>query len=420
MPAADPKVVAAPERVMTDLTTLSGMVDPEAPGWSRTALTDFDNAGREWIRRQMVELGLETRIDGAGNVIGRLPGTRPGLGAIMTGSHTDTVEGGGRYDGIVGVTAALECVRSLRDSGTRLNHDLLVVNFFSEEPNRFGISCIGSRALTGHIDASDMDRLDAEGHSFGTALHEAGIDPAALLSARMDMSKVRAFVELHIEQGPHLEEQGSQIGIVSSITGIKRFQVAFRGRPDHAGTTPMDRRQDAGCAAAGTVLAIEQIASTNADGRGTTGLVTFSPEAVNVVTEVANLWGEFRSPDLNWLDDAAHRFEAATHREGRTRSVSVELDWLPSESPAVMDDSLGVLVAQQADRLGLTQSRLYSGAEHDAAILAKMIPTAMIFVPSHDGRSHCPEEFTDERDVVAGTNVLLNTILQIDSQFGPA
>lgn len=182
----------------------------------------------------------------------------------------------------------------------------------------------------------------------------------------------------------------------------------------------MDRRQDAGCAAAGTVLAIEQIASANVDGRGTTGLVTFSPEAVNVVTEVANLWGEFRSPDLNWLDDAARQFEAATQREGQARSVSVELDWLPSESPAVMDDALGVIVAQQADRLGLTHSRLYSGAEHDAAIIAKILPTAMIFVPSRDGRSHCPEEFTEENDVVAGTNVLLNTLLQIDSQFGHA
>lgn len=420
MPTADPQVVAGPERVLTDLTTLSGMVDPDAPGWSRVALTEFDSAGRDWVHQQMAELGLETRVDGAGNVIGRLPGTRPELGAIMTGSHTDTVEGGGRYDGIVGVTAALECVRSLRESNTRLNHDLLVVNFFSEEPNRFGVSCIGSRALTGHIAPSDMDRFDAEGHSFGNALQGAGIDPSAMLSARMDMSKVKAFVELHIEQGPHLEEQGSKIGIVSSITGIKRFQVAFRGRPDHAGTTPMDRRQDAGCAAAGTVLAIEQIASSNADGRGTTGLVTFSPEAVNVVTEAANLWGEFRSPDLNWLDDAARRFEVATQREGQERSVSVELDWLPSESPAVMNDALGSLVSQETDRLGLTQSRLYSGAEHDAAIIAKVVPTAMIFVPSHDGRSHCPEEFTEERDVVAGTNVLLNTILQIDSQVGLA
>ncbi|MFJ9565256.1 Zn-dependent hydrolase [Streptomyces fuscichromogenes] len=403
---------------MSDLTALSGLVDPDAPGWSRVALTDFDNAGREWVRQQMAALGLETRIDGAGNVIGRLPGARPELGSIMTGSHTDTVEGGGRYDGIVGVTAALECVRSLRDSGTRLNHDLLVVNFFSEEPNRFGISCIGSRALTGHIKASDMDRLDSESHSFGHALQQVRVDPSALLTARMDMSKVRAFVELHIEQGPHMEEQGSQIGVVSSITGVKRFQAAFRGRPDHAGTTPMDRRQDAGCAAAGTVLAIEQIASSHADGRGTTGLVTFSPEAVNVVTEVANLWGEFRSPDHAWLDDAVRRFEDAAQQEGRARSVTVELDWLPSESPAVMDDALGTLVAQQADRLGLTRSRLYSGAEHDAAIIAKTVPTAMIFVPSHDGRSHCPEEFTNERDVVAGTNVLLNTILQIDSQYG--
>ena len=364
MPTAEPTVAVTPERVMADLHALSNLVDPDAPGWSRVALTEFENAGRDWVRQQMVSVGLQTHVDGAGNVIGRLAGTKPELGSIITGSHTDTVHGGGRFDGIVGLTAALECVRALRESGVRLNHDLVVINFFSEEPNRFGISCIGSRALTGHSSSQDMDRIDATGQTFGSALQHAGMDPSAVLSSQMDFTKVRAFVELHIEQGPYLEEHGSQIGVVSSITGIKRFQAAFHGRADHAGTTPMNRRRDAGCAAAASVLAIERIASTNIDGRGTTGLVTFAPEAVNVVTESAHLWGEFRSPDLSWLEDASGEFARAAEQEGHTRSVSVELEWLPSESPAVMNDTLGATISEQASRLGLQQSRLYSGGHY--------------------------------------------------------
>lgn len=413
MTSTGPQTIADPARLLADLDELATITD-ERVGWTREALTEVDIDGRRWVQRRMVEAGLDTRIDGAGNVIGILRGRRPGAGAIMTGSHTDTVEGGGRFDGNVGVAAALEVVRSLRESGVTLEHDLMVVDFFSEEPNRFGISCVGSRALTGDITPQDMERLDSEGARFGDELLKAGINPSELLASRLDMTSVKAFVELHIEQGPYLEEHGSQIGVVTSITGIKRFHVAFSGRPDHAGTTPMNRRQDAGCAAAGSVLAIERIASANVDGRGTTGLVTFAPEAVNVVTAQAELWGEFRSPDLAWLDDAATQFEQSVASEGAGRSVDIHLDWLPSEKPATMDDALLPLVSQQADRLGLKQSRLYSGAEHDAAIIAKVIPTAMIFVPSRDGRSHCPEEFTEAVDLHAGANVLLSTLLAVD------
>nr|WP_179282714.1 M20 family metallo-hydrolase [Rhodococcus sp. 15-1154-1] len=417
MNGVDPLTLSEPERLIDDLVRLSSMVEPDSAGWTRQALTDVDTAGREWVRGAMIEAGLATRIDNAGNVIGVLEGSAPGHSAIMTGSHTDTVEGGGRFDGNVGVAAALEVVRTLRHNGMRLRHDLIVVDFFSEEPNRFGISCVGSRAMTGHLHSGDLTRLDSEGIKFGDELMRVGIDPAKILDSKIDTSLIKAFVELHIEQGPHLEEHGSDIGLVTSITGIKRFRVAFEGRADHAGTTPMDRRRDAGCAAAGSVLAIERIASSNVDGRGTTGLVTFTPDAVNIVTEAAELWGEFRSPDLRWLESAGAQFDSAVTKEGQTRAVDVQLDWLPSETPASMNRSLLDVTAQQADRLGLRQSRLYSGAEHDAAIIAKKVPTAMIFVPSKDGRSHCPEEYTSDSDICSGANVLLNTLISLDNQL---
>lgn len=405
----------SPERLAADLEHLASLVDDGEPGWTRQALTDHDTAGRHWIAARMRAAGLETRIDGAGNVIGVLRGSGATGTAIMTGSHTDTVAGGGRFDGNVGVAAALEAVRTLRASGTSLRHDLVVVDFFSEEPNRFGISCVGSRAMMGELHPAHLDRLDAQGARFGDALAQAGIDPAAALSADIDTRRILAFVELHIEQGPYLEDQGSDIGLVTSITGIRRFHAVFDGRRDHAGTTPMDRRRDAGCAAAGSVLAVEQIASSHPDGRGTTGLVTFTPEAVNVVTERAEMWGEFRSPDDDWLADAAGRFERAAQAQSDSRTVQLELEWLPNEQPAAMTSTLLGTTSRVVDRLGLRHSRLYSGAEHDAAIIAKRIPTAMIFVPSHDGRSHCPEEFTAHDDLVDGATVLLNTLIAIDS-----
>src|SRR5699024_6408559 len=178
--------------------------------------------------------GLEARIDAAGNVIGVLAGSRPSVGTIMTGSHTDTVPGGGRFDGNVGVTAALEVVRTLQATGTRLAHDLMVVDFFSEEPNRFGISCVGSRAMTGRLTVEHLATQDGSGIRFGDALTAARIDATDIGRAELDFSDVVAFVELHIEQGPNLEEQGTQSGLVTSITGISRFRGLFRGRADHA------------------------------------------------------------------------------------------------------------------------------------------------------------------------------------------
>jgi N-carbamoyl-L-amino-acid hydrolase len=414
MSAARLASLAQPERMLADLEHLATLTDTSRAGYTREALTEFDIEGRQWILRRFRDAGLQSSIDGAGNVIGVLPGTHPAAGAIMTGSHTDTVDGGGRFDGNVGVVAALEIVRSLRESRTVLTHDLVVADFFSEEPNRFGLSCLGSRALTGHLRPTDLGRRDDQGRCLGDALPDAGVDPAGMLDAAIDTARIKAFLELHIEQGPYLEEHGSQIGLVTSIAGVSRFRGVFTGRRDHAGTTPMHRRRDAGCAAAGTVLAIEKIAACHPDGRGTTGAVTFSPEAVNVITQTATLTGEFRSPDLIWLAEAAQRLSTVAQQHATERGVELQLDWVPSENPSVMSSPLLDICATVTDRLGLSQSRLYSGAEHDAAIIAKHIPTAMVFVPSHDGRSHCPEEFTDSAAIIDGANVLLNALIDTD------
>ena len=407
----DPSVDAG--RVEAGLRELSGVVEPDLPGWTRTALGPVDREGREIVRRWMVDAGLETALDGAGNVVGRLRGTGSGR-SLMVGSHTDTVVGGGRFDGIVGVVGALEAVRALREAGVRLAHDLVVVDFFNEEPNEFGLSCVGSRAMAGELTSDHLGLTDDHGRTLADALDAVGIDASGLLGARYDFGGVDAFVELHIEQGPYLEEHGSQIGLVESITGISRFRALFQGRADHAGTTPMDVRHDAGCAAAGTVLAVERIGGAGDRTKGTSGQVTFTPAATNVVTAHAEFRGEFRGPEAEWLRHAQDRLTAAAHEEGGSRGVEVEVDWLPLQEPAPMDDGVVGTLAGVVDGLGLSSSRLFSGAEHDAAVIARQVPAGMLFVPSHDGRSHCPEEWTDLSDITAGITALTHALIVLD------
>lgn len=404
------------ERLAGDLEELAEMTDSSMPGHTRTAFSELDVDARNWVFAKMKRAGLEVHLDSAGNVIGRLPGRRPELGAIATGSHTDTVPSGGRFDGNVGVVGALEAVRLLRENDVVLDHDLLVIDFFNEEPNQWGTSCLGSRALTGTLPRDYFERLDDSGERLADALSRSRVDASAMLDAAKFTQNVslKAFIELHIEQGPVLERIGSQIGVVTTITGVTRFEALLRGRQDHAGTASMMDRRDAGCTAAGIVLAIEEIASGNERGRGTTGHVTFTPDAVNVVSEQAALTGEFRSPDGEWLRYAQEQLRVAANREGEKRGVDVDIEWLPTQAPVAMASPLLDIVEASVQELGLTGSKLYSGAEHDAAVMSLIAPTAMIFIPSADGRSHCPEEWSDIADITAGTATLAKALVEID------
>lgn len=405
------------ERFHAELTELSTLTDSDRPGWTRRALSEFDIAGRDFARTLMKRAGLETRIDGAGNVIGVLRG-RLGGREIMLGSHTDTVDGGGRFDGITGVLGAIEVVRLLQESDVRLDHDLVVVVFFNEEPNDFGFFCVGSRAMTGLVDRTTLAAVDTTGRSLAQALPDSGINPESFLDAAYDFSKVTAFLELHIEQGPELERIGKQIGVVETITGINHFKALFTGRQDHAGTTPMDVRADAGCAAAGTVLAVEAIAESGTNTRGTSGQIQFTPEAVNVVSATASLEGEFRGPDGSWLNEAQRRLTSAAAEQSEKRGVHVEMEWTTDDAPVPLHEPITSTIAEAADDLGLSRATMFSGAGHDAGIIAAKTQVGMIFVPSVDGRSHCPEEFTDLGDIVPGISVLLETVLRVDGRFG--
>jgi N-carbamoyl-L-amino-acid hydrolase len=413
-----------PERIAGDLAALAA-IHEDGPGWTRRVFGEADRHARETVAAMMAGAGLDTAIDAAGNVIGVLRGEGPGRGpALVTGSHTDTVAQGGRFDGIIGVVGAIEAVRMLRESGIRLHHDLLVADFLGEEPNDYGLSCVGSRAVAGTLTPAHLGLTLAPGGAGGAGpsgsapdrladgLVRAGADPEGALRAAWAPGSVLAYLELHIEQGPHLEALGAPLGVVTSIVGIQRVEVTYRGRPDHAGTMPMALRHDAGCAAAAGLLAVERLADEG--NVATVGVLELSPGATNVIPGRARLLAESRSVDPAWL--AAFRTRLAEELAGPAlaRGVEVELEWLTMEPPTPMAASMSQLLTSAAGALGHRVAPLVSFAGHDAVSMAHLGPTGMVFVPSKDGRSHCPEEWTDVADIAVGVHTLAQALVGAD------
>ena len=422
-------------RVAEDLETLASYRDPDAPGWTRRVFSRFDRAGREWVAGRMEEAGLTVETDAAANLIGRLPGAgRPG--AIVTGSHTDTVQGGGRYDGIVGVLGAIEAVRCLRQAGAELGHDLVVVDFLGEEPNDFGLSCVGSRAMAGALDEGHLALVGPDGRTLAEALEEAGGRPGALAGARWSTG-LHCYLELHIEQGPVLEQARVPIGVVTGIVGIHRLLAHITGQPDHAGTTPMGKRRDALLGAAETALAIERLAvellaveaalagerlailrlghaRPAVGGVATTGRLEVRPGASNVVPAEADLWAEARSAEEKTLAEFERKLGEELGAIGARRHLGTSLSWISREPPVLVTDWVAGAIGQAARSQGIEPLSLPSGAGHDASYMARLGPMGMAFVPSRAGRSHCPEEWTDLEDIGRGVAVLAQAVIICD------
>ncbi|WP_028923350.1 M20 family metallo-hydrolase [Pseudonocardia acaciae] len=403
-------------RLQGQIDELSAFHDSGRPGWSREVFSEPYRASREWVRAAMAEAGLNPVIDDAGNIVGRLPGRRRSGPALVTGSHTDTVPSGGRFDGVVGVLAGIEVARRLRETGTELEHDLLVVDFLGEEANEFGISCMGSRAVAGVLRPEHLDRTDGDGLALGTAMERFGLDPSAALGRPWRASDVHGYVELHIEQGPLLERSGHDIGVVTAIAGIDRLLVTFAGRSGHAGTTPMADRHDALVSAAAAVLTVERVGcGAPVHGVATSGHIQSGPGSMGVITDQARLWAEIRSVDGSWLHGARRQIVDEIASEARARGVDIDVEWLTDQDPVPTTEAVRDRITEAADDLGLPWKAVPSGAGHDAAHLATLGPMGMIFVPSVAGRSHCPEELTAPADIARGAHLLAATLLRMDS-----
>ena len=403
------------DRLATDLAALADYRSPDAPGWTREVFSDPYRSERGWVRDRMRDAGLEVRVDAAGNVIGRLPGMSPDAPPLVTGSHTDTVHGGGRFDGVVGVLGGIEVARRLRETGTRLRRDLFVIDFLGEEANGFGISCLGSRALAGVLTGEHLSRRDAAGRRLGDAMTGFGADPSGALGLAWRPGSVHAYLELHIEQGPVLERQGTALGVVTAIAGIERLLATFDGRADHAGTTPMTERRDALAAAAQAVLTIERTAcGAPVHAVSTTGRIEALPGAFNVVPDQARLWAEVRSVDAAWLGGVKRRLAEEIAGEAAARGVTAMIEWLNDQDPVPTSPAVRDHIGRTADELGIGWTAIPSGAGHDAAHMTPLGPLGMIFIPSRGGRSHVPEEWTDLADIAVGVHALAATLVRLD------
>jgi beta-ureidopropionase / N-carbamoyl-L-amino-acid hydrolase len=402
-------------RIAEDIDALAAITEPGRP-WTRRVFSPLYLEGRAYLQKRMQAAGLETRIDAAGNLIGLRKGRGGDKGTIMLGSHSDTVPEGGRFDGIAGVVTALEVARALSDHGIELEHDLEVVDFLAEEVSPFGVSCIGSRGMTGQLPKEWLDRV-SDGRTLYAGFGEVGGDAETVLNqSRPDLA---AFLELHIEQGPVLETEHLDIGIVTAIAGISRFEIIIEGRADHAGTTPMGQRSDALVAASKLVLEINEkafeLAATPGHFTATVGEFRIEPNAANVVPSLVRLLidarAEYRDDMLNfsaWLD------QACANRAEVDGVVIAGVNRVSDNNPAPSDASVLTHLEQACEKVGATHRRLASGAGHDAAWLSKVTPTAMIFVPSKGGRSHTPEEWTENSEITLGAAVLYEAVLSLD------
>lgn len=399
-------------RLMRDIETLATFTEPETDGWTRRAFSPAFVAGRAWLAERMRQAGLETRIDAAGNLIGRRGAA--GMPALAIGSHTDTVPGGGRFDGMLGVLAGVAIAQALHDAGQNLAHPLEVIDFLAEEPTPYG-SCIGSRAMTNNLD-TPLDFRDDSGRTLADALHAVGGQPGNLASAVRQPGEIAAYLELHIEQGRVLEAAGAPIGIVSGIVGIRRATLRFTGRPDHAGATPMALRHDALTAAAATVLAAEQAAKSFEGAVATVGALTLAPNQSNVVPGEVELQVEMRSLEWGTVEAMWNRMTASAEQACAARGVAFHAGAMHDMAPMQTPDWLRDVIGDACTSVAPNAPVLPSGAGHDASWISRIAPAGMLFVRSRDGRSHCPEEYSSPEDIAAGVEALARALLTLDDQ----
>ena len=375
--------------------------DP-AGGVTRFAWSPELAAANAWLGERLAELGLETELDAAGNVLGRW---EAGKGkAVLLGSHLDTVPRGGRYDGALGVLAALEVVRRLKAERVEPRRPLWLVSFNDEEGGRFQTGMLGSRAFVGDLDLEDWRRRGVP-----EAMAAAGLDFERLPEAR-GIDGVGAYLELHVEQGPRLERSGVDLGIVTAVTGMLGFRARFLGEANHAGTTPMEHRRDALAGAARAVLALRDEARAREDMTANVGVIAVEPGGFNVIPGAAEFTLDVRSPTPTGFERSDRFVRKTLKAIAEEEGLELELAETHRKEPVALDPELQAALEEAAEAERASTTRMPSGAGHDAMVLAHHVPAAMLFVPSRGGLSHCPEEFTPPEQCELGARVLTRAV----------
>lgn len=408
--AEDGALMVDGARIEKNITALSAFGRNADGGVDRVAFSDADIQAREFIAGLMKDAGLQVRIDAAGNLIGRRDGSED-LKPIMIGSHIDSVPGGGNYDGDVGVIGSIEVARVLHDSPTPMRHPLEVVVFADEE----GV-LTGSRAMIGKMTPESLATTSHSGFTVAEGISQIGGNPARIDEAVRAPCSIAAFVELHIEQGAVLFDEKIDIGVVTGIVGIRWWDVVVEGVANHAGTTPMDKRVDPMLASADFInLVNEAIRAEPGTQVGTVGRIRAEPGAPNVIPDRVILSLEIRDLDAGKIQRLFERIRFESREIARRHGTPFEFrEIAAAATPAPTDERIRNVVARSAEKLGLSFREMPSGAGHDAQNMARISPTGMIFVPSVNGISHSPREFTRPEDMANGAEVLLNTVLALD------
>lgn len=409
------------QRLWSRVEALAGFTDAGTP-WTRRAFTPLHLRSREWLRDQFAAAGMHVSLDAGGNLVGRIEGTGPTAAPpLVTGSHCDTVPSGGRFDGIIGVLAGIEVAHALRESGAALSRPLEVIDFLSEEPSEYGISCVGSRAIAGQLSPAMLEARSPDGETLAQGLRRIGGDPDALHRPLRDAGSVAAFVELHIEQGPVLESRNLPIGVVTNIVGIRRYVIVVEGRPDHAGTTPMHLRSDA-LAGAARIISAAQEQALRLDGQphyvvATVGRLSLTPNASNAVPGRVEMVLEVRSDSTGVLAQFADALMSSVGADLARLRVKADVQQVSESKPTDCSPLVMDAIDAAAAALRYPTMRLPSGAGHDAVYMAAAAPMGMIFIPCKGGRSHCPEEWIEPQQLLDGTRMLAQALVELDRQL---
>jgi allantoate deiminase len=381
-------------------------------GLTRVYLSPEQRAASALVLQWMRDAGMSARLDAAGNVVGRYEGKRPGLPCLMLGSHLDTVRDAGKYDGMLGVITAIECIANLSSRKFRLPFAVEVIGFADEEGVRFNATLLGSGAVAGHFDPANLDRTDSAGKTMREALAEFGLDPGAIRGAARPRDEVLAYAELHIEQGPVLEAEGLPVGVVTAINGGNRYAIEVSGMAGHAGTVPMHLRRDALATAAECVLAVERIAAAQPELVGTVGKIEASPCAINVIPGRVRFSLDVRAPTDGQRERAVAEMHGAFTGIARRRGLELSIQpvWEAKTAACApwLQEQLGAAI--EAERIPVR--RLPSGAGHDGMAMIAITDIGMLFVRCKGGISHNPAEAITEADVEVGARVFLRFIEQ--------
>jgi len=404
-------------RLLAEIEELATFSDAEPPAVTRIVFTSADLKARAWLVKKCEEAGLSIRRDSIGNAFARWEGSDPSAPAIGTGSHIDAIPNAGKYDGVVGVLGGLEAIRSLRRSGFRPRHSIELLVFTSEEPTRFGIGCLGSRLLSGTLSSEAAEKLrDKDGASIDDLRAKSGFK-GELDSVRLPVNYYKAFIELHIEQGPLLEREKVPLGVVTKIAAPASLRISIEGSGGHAGSVLMPDRKDALCAAAELILAIEQLARNSGavDTVATVGICEVFPGAINSIPSLVRVSADVRDTSLPQRDAVLRGIEEAAQSIEAKRSVSIKQELLNADAPADCAPEIVEALSNSCKKHKLGFIPIVSRAYHDSLFMSRIAPVGMLFIPCRNGYSHRPDEFASPDDIARGTLVLAETLASLSS-----